>query len=294
MKYRIITILISLFPVCTNAQEIQYVNYFYVKGDVCLPVRVKHSRGEFMVYSNGSRYDGPLDYVEAWDCRDRKIMDTTPKSGGGYNSDHRPIEYTYIFENLYPEEDTQEGYNGSSAGNGYSSGGSESWMDPVIRSVERGRKIPDPAYPNITFQAGISRIHGEFIRAKGCLGGRTGFIAYGGVGRDWIFNPKNPDFIGPNAKKKLAWHAGLGIYGGDLNGETATGEFAFMMDYAESPLVKNGSLNMWLEGTWYFGADGHFGAFGGLGCSMGDLKKSEGEKMTWNFIFEIGLAYRLF
>lgn len=164
------------------------------------------------------------------------------------------------------------------------------WFDDVGRSVERKRHRYDPAYSNLTLQTGVSRVHGEFVRAKACLGGQTGYVLYGGVGRDWLFDAKNEKFLGPDAKK-MGWHAGLGYYGGDLNGETATGEFALLMDYAETPMVDNGSLNLWLEGTWYFGANGHFGAFGGLGVSGGNLKN---DKLTWNFIFEIGLAYRFY
>lgn len=163
-------------------------------------------------------------------------------------------------------------------------------MENVGRNIKNGTQYYDPAYPNFTFQAGMSRVHGEFIRGKACLGGRTGYVLYGGVGRDWIFNPRNSDYIGPDAKS-LAWHAGMGFYGGDLNGETATGEFALLLDYSETPMVNNGSLNFWIEGTWYFGARGHFGAFGGLGFSIGNFKD---DKPKANFIFEIGLAYRLF
>lgn len=165
------------------------------------------------------------------------------------------------------------------------------WFDGIGRSVERGRHRYDPAYSNLTAQVGLSRVHGEFIRAKACLGGQTGYVLYGGVGRDWLFDAKNEKYLGPNAKK-LGWHAGLGYYGGDLNGETATGEFSLMMDYAETPMVNNGSLNLWLEGTWYFGVGGHLGAFGGLGYSIGNFKKEE--KQKYNFIFEIGLAYRFY
>ena len=151
-----------------------------------------------------------------------------------------------------------------------------SWLNDVGRSVERGRHRYDPAYSNLTLQTGVSRVHGEFIRAKACLGGQTGYVVYGGVGRDWLFDAKNEKFLGPDAKK-LAWHAGLGYYGGDLNGETATGEFALLLDYAETPMVDNGSLNLWLEGTWYFGAYGHFGAFAGLGGKWRKLEKRQVE-----------------
>ena len=148
----------------------------------------------------------------------------------------------------------------------------------------------DPAYSNITVQAGLSRVHGEFLRLRANLGGQTGFVVYGGIGRDWIFKAKNEDYLG-NDPKKMTWHAGLGYYGGDLNGETATGEFALLVDYAESPMAKGGTVNAMLEGTWYFGNNGHFGAFAGIGGSFYDLKS---EKTKAAFIFNIGLAYRFF
>ena len=158
-------------------------------------------------------------------------------------------------------------------------------MDDIGRAAEKGSHIPDPSYPNFTVQAGISRVHGEFIRGKFCLGGAGGFVLYGGVGRDWIFNPKNYEYIGPDGKR-LAWHAGAAYYFGGDNGE-----FNLMADYAQTPMVENGSLNILLDGTWYFGVNNHLGAFGGIGFSLGDFKR---KKPVVNFIFEIGLAYRLF
>ena len=258
-----------------------------------MPVTVKHSRGQFTFYDNGYRIDGPIDYVEAWDCQGRKIMDTTPKERGSWTSN--PCISKYVFKELYPQSNQKETDFQSNYGNygsdSYSSGYSSGW-DKLADGVRKGSHIYDPAYPNITFQAGLSRVHGEFLRAKACLGGRTGYILYGGIGRDYLFDAKNEDYIGNDAKT-TCWHVGLGYYGGDLNGETATGEFAFMMDYAQTPLVKNGSLNLWLEGTWYFGLEGRLGAFGGIGYSMGDFSE-EAEKPIFNFIFEIGIAYRIF
>ena len=74
------------------------------------------------------------------------------------------------------------------------------WFDDIGRSVERGRHRYDPAYSNLTLQTGVSTVHGEFIRAKACLGGQTGYVVYGGVGRDWLFDAKNEKFLGPDAK----------------------------------------------------------------------------------------------
>ena len=268
--------------------ERQYINYFYVKGDICLPITVKHSRGSFVMYSDYERHDGALSYVEAYDCHGRKIISPVLANDGYSTDKNKPVVREYVFEYLYPEETGGQG-NDNNHNNNNGSGGSGSW-DKLDSSVREGAKRYDPAYSNITFQAGLSRVHGEFLRAKACLGGQTGVVLYGGIGRDWLFTPNNDDYIGPDAKT-LAWHVGLGYYGGDLNGETTTGEFAFLMDYSETPLVDNGALNMWLEGTWYFGADGHFGAFAGIGASGGRIKCDD---FKFNFIFEVGLAYRFF
>ena len=197
-----------------------------------------------------------------------------------------PYERWFIFNSLYPQSQDNE-VNQSSTYNNYQR--SDNW-DRLYNNVRSRSRLYDPAYPNITFQAGMSRVHGEFIRAKACLGGQSGFVLYGGLGRDWLFDAKNPDYMGPDGKK-IGWHAGVGMYGGDLNGETTTGEFAFLIDYAETPLIENGSINIWLEGTWYFGCEGHLGAFAGLGYSIGNLKA---EKLKGNFIYELGLAIRLF
>lgn len=295
-----LVLLMALLSIMVCAQEqTQYINYFSADGDVCLPVRVKHSRGEFTFSYNGYRVDGPINYVEAWDCQGRKILDTTPDSGGGYSTDkNKPIVYEYVFTQLYPQSpnnnnsyqddiDYSQDYNNQT--NSPTNG--SNWIEDLGKKVDVGRHRYDPAYSNITFQAGLSKVHGEFVRAKACLGGMTGFVLYGGIGKDWVFDAKNEDFIGPDAKK-FCWHAGMGFYGGDLNGVTTNGEFALLMDYADSPLAKGGTLNIWLEGTWYFAAKGHFGAFGGIGFSWGNIK-DEKHPIT-NFIFEVGLAVRFF
>lgn len=308
IRNRYLIILLLLFGnLGLNAQETKYINYFSASGDVCLPVTVKHSRGQFTFSSNHHRVDGPIDYVEAWDCRGRKILDTTPDRGGGYSTDKsKPIVFEYIFKTLYPDDSSSQDnysnndYNYNNNYQDYDDSNNES-VPPKRNGVSAddpygfkrfgeiivdGTHHDDPAYDNITFQIGSSNVHGEYIRAKACLGGMTGYILYGGVGMNQFFKAKNPDFMEPDPKKKMAWHAGLGMYGG-----SEEGEFAFLMDYAETPLIKNGSINMWLEGTWYFGANGHIGIYGGIGASGGNLKK---KKPEWNFIFEMGLAFRFF
>lgn len=287
----VVSLLMMLAVASADAQQ-QVINYFYASGDVCLPVTVKHSRGSFSFSSNGYQISGPIDYVEAWDCQGRKILDTTPDEWSSSSDKSKPIVRKYIFKTLYPQSSTQnDGYyeGESNYSSSYQSDNLGNW-DRMMNNVKKGTSIYDPAYPNLTLQAGVSNVYGEYLRAKACLGGRTCYVLYGGVGHDWFFNPKNPDFMGEDAKK-VAWHVGTGVCGGDLNGETKAGEFAFLIDYAKTALVENGSLNVMLQGSWYYCNDGHFGSYAGIGCSMGNFK---GDKPKFHFIFEVGFAYRIF
>lgn len=288
MKINKLILIFSLFLVLSMAvQGRDYINYFYVRGDVCLPVTIKASQGTWTIYNSGDYIRGALSYVEAWDCRGRKII--MPRlAPDGYTSDPSvPVEREYVLEYLYGDSDSSYSDN-SYRGN---SNSDSEWAERLGHTVTIGTKVDDPAYPNATFQIGMSNVYGEFVRAKGCFGGVLGFVVYGGIGHDWVFKPKNDDFIGPNPRKKISWHAGLGIYGGALDGVSKDGEFQLLVDYAETALVDNGSVNMKLEGTWYFGNDGRFGAFAGLGASAGNLKQHDPK---WNFIFDVGLAYRFF
>lgn len=286
-RLAILATLLLAIALCSHARDCY--NYFYARGDVCLPVTVKASEGSFTITYDGQMVEGYLSYVEAWDCRGRKII--MPRlAPDGYSSDQSvPVERVYVFQYLY--DDSDSGYSDSSSGSGYRSGGYDPWAERLTETVRRGSTIYDPGYPNATFQLGISNVYGEFFRAKGCFGGRMGFVVYGGIGHDWIFKPKNEDFIGPKPRKKISWHAGLGMYGGALDGVSRDGEFQLLIDYAETALVDNGSVNIKLEGSWYFGNDGRFGAFAGIGASAGNLKQHD---PTWHFIFDVGLAYRFF
>ena len=175
-----------------NAQETKYINYFSASGDVCLPVTVKHSRGQFTFSRNHHRVDGPIDYVEAWDCRGRKILDTTPDRGGGYSTDKsKPIVFEYIFKTLYPDDSSSQDnysnndYNYNNNYQDYDNNGYESVPDndryryssstndpygfnKLTDAVKKGSHYYDPAYDNITFQIGSSNVHSEYIRAKAC------------------------------------------------------------------------------------------------------------------------------
>lgn len=271
-----------LVATCVLAQQKAYVHYFSARGDVSLPLTIKTNKGDYVIKRNGESITGNITIWEVRDGNGRKVMDTTADRQKATST---MSEYWYDFQYLYADSSQGSGSSSSESTSSYSSSGNP--FEGLFSGLAPSGNYDDDCYPNFTMQAGLSNVYGEFIRAKGCLGGETGFVMYGGIGRDFLFSAKNPDFKGPHAKKSMTWHAGIGLYRAFTGGE-----FVFTCDYAETPLVENGSLNFWLGGTWYFAAEDHLGAFGGIGYSGGNLK--QGEKMKGNFIFEVGVAYRLF
>ena len=99
--HRIPLLLLIACPFLTYAQSPQQINYFSAGGEVCLPVTVKYNHGQFTFYENNYRIDGSINYVEAWDCHGRKILDTTPKERGLWNDN--PKINKFVFTILYPQ-----------------------------------------------------------------------------------------------------------------------------------------------------------------------------------------------
>lgn len=300
MKKILLILLTTLFIdfVQTNAQDQhQYINYFYVKGEVCLPVTVKYRGGEFTIFNDGERHDGFIDYVEAYDCQGRQIV--MPRTSQGYSSDpNKPIIREYVFQFLY-----------SSGNNSYSNEGSSD--NPEMNTKQRvvvdagsaiGKGVKDiwggtgykaEGYPNFQFDFGVSRAYGEFARAKLCLGDYMGFTMYGGAGKDWWFNGENKD--------RISWHAGIGCYFVADTFDYEDSDFTIGLTYADSPLQKGGILMIDLTYSVFFGHSKRIGLFLGGGGGIGkvnELMKDYGyswSEVKPNFIWDVngGIAIKL-
>ena len=262
-----------------------YVHYFSVRGNVCMPLTIKTNKGTYTIERNGEYISGNINILEVRDGNGRKVLDTT--------YDRRSISdgvssYWYTFEYLYSDSSnasSSSSNNSSSYSSGNNAlGGLSSTLADFFTS---GVNHPDDCYPNFTMKAGVSNVYGEFFQAKGCFGRASGLYIYGGIGRDFIFKAKDPDYLGDDAKKKMTWHAGLGFYRAFTDAE-----IVFSIDYADTPIAPNNALNFWIGGSWYFANDSHFGAFGGIGACFGNFKN--GETIETKFGFEVGIAYRLF
>lgn len=149
-------------------------------------------------------------------------------------------------------------------------------------------------YPNLQFQVGASRAYGEFARLKWCMGGATGYVLQGGIGKDLIFNMDNSG--------KTSWHAGMGYY----ISEQGCFDTTFGLNYAETPVTEGGSLNFDLYYTYFFNR-GRFcrcrrqyshdrwpyGIFFGGSLGIGNLKgmdKDKKGKFIWDIQVGITIA----
>ena len=149
-------------------------------------------------------------------------------------------------------------------------------------------------YPNIQAQAGISRAYGDFARLKFCMGGATGYVLQGGIGKDFFFNMDNSD--------KTSWHVGMGYY----ISEQGCFDTTFGINYAETPVTEGGSLNFDLYYTYFFNRGrfcscrrqyGHdrwpYGIFFGGSLGIGRLSGDDDQKGKFIWDLQIGITIAL-
>lgn len=292
LKQRKALCLYLLFvPTILLAQDV--VNVFKVGGDICEPVKLKTSKGTYTV-RGAITINGNLSWFEAYDCQGRQIINPT---GSTSVRSGQPTIRTYVLKTLYNSSNS----NTSGNTNTYRREVQENTVNVVGNAVSHlGSSVGQMAYsgmgysavgyPNLTLNLGASRMYGEFARLKACLGNAGGFILYGGVGKDWIFNSDNKD--------KLSWHGGLGYYG--IWGDDDEQEFNMGITFSETSVCSGYALSLDLLYNYYFGNSTRFGVFGGLGLGVGNLKEAfkteEGEKFGGKFVWDItlGIAIKLF
>lgn len=276
------------------AQDI--INIFYLGEKICGPVLIKTGIGDFYV-ENGTQINGNLTHLEAWDCNGNKIIDTTPDKREIRTNG--PTTRIYWFEYLYPSSNNSQ--ENTYSENNYN----EYQPEPSVqqKAVETTLGVAQhfgnsaiglsgisaDGYPNFQVAAGLSRTYGEFARLKVHIGGAGGFVLYGGVGKDWIFNGENKD--------KLSWHAAIGYFmalGYDTNQDLTLG-----ICYAETPVIKGGTLNLDLTYSYFFGDKMRFGVFGGGAIGVGNVKEvmesTESEKFPGKIVWDLhlGIAFKL-
>lgn len=274
-------------PLTLSAQEV--VNIFQVGSDICEPVTLKTSKGDYTFRSSITIY-GNISWFEAYDCQGNQIVNP---SGSTSTASGQATVRTYVLKTLYESS--------SSSSSSYSSNTQESSQRVIENTITHvgssmGRFAssmaywPAAGYPNLTLNLGASHLFGEFARLKACLGGAGGFILYGGVGKDWIFKGENHE--------KLSWHCGLGYYGSW--GYDSEHEFDMGITFSETPVCPGYALSLDLSYSYFFGDTTRFGLIGGAGIGVGRIKDifemQTQDRFAGKFVWDVtlGIAVKLF
>ena len=269
MKNKLFLLLLLTVASAVHAQAQDIINYLSAGPNICTPVKVKTSKGTYYVYDEERIVYGNLTNIEAWDCQGRKIIDTDHDR---WSSENGTTKRWYVFNTLYP--------NQNESGTTTTPTRSNSSNYDFNAAARRGAEIYKEGYPNVQLQFGASRMYGEFAHVKACLGGESGFMLYGGIGKDWLYD-------GP-FKDKLLWHAAIGYYYG--LGKSA--DFTIGVSYAQTAQIKDQVMGVDATLSYYFGNTKRFGVFVGGGYNTtlpwGDNMVSES---TWDL--NVGVAVML-
>lgn len=290
---RHIIFIIAAVTVCLipfTAQAEWYNQITFVAGsDASTPITVSYNGKSYIVYSSITISTTGNTYTpSATDANGSSMKYEFSSSSESRGSDKYHY-YTYTF---YPQSGYSSGYSRNSGYDDNDYNGSDSkWAETGtkigqhIGEVTTTRSYSEGgAYPGLHADFGLSKGFGEFCRLRVCAGG---FQAYGGVGKDWLFDGDNKD--------KFLWHAGLGGYyslGGDYD---RWGDVSFGLTVAENAAWENLSLTFDVGFNYWFGKWKRVGLFTGAGIGWGDIKDlgKEGHhtKTAWNV--EIGISFRL-
>lgn len=299
-----ISILVCNMAIAQDARDRDTEEYtvFEVASGISSPVKVETDKGTYSVNST-LRLNGYVKVYSVYDSRGRKIMCDGHKGFERKSTATANYKiYTYRFETLEyvpgSNSDSNSGNYNSSNYNNSSSSGAEfgrNMAKSVGRMAEGGMHINRDCYPNVEARVAISRAYGEYFDLRCHLGGATGYLLYGGIGKDWLFNGDN--------KEKLAWHVGIGTYFAiDDNNTVAWG-----LSISETPVVENYAMMCDINYDYFWGKNKTFGVFGGLGLGAGHLKdgyfgfqeeefghRLGYEKIVFVWDIQVGIAVRLF
>ena len=110
-------LLIIILIVCQNAIANDYITVFKVGNQVCTPIVIKSSAGEYTLTTE-LRIPTSLSWFEAFDCQGRKIMET--ESTVSIKTGETTVR-TYVLNTLFPTTNNQSEIEESVYDDGYSS-----------------------------------------------------------------------------------------------------------------------------------------------------------------------------
>lgn len=280
----LLAISVTFLLICMSSvkclAESRIINKIQYGGEVCGPVTIKCSLGSFTVY-NGQTIEGNMSYLEAWDCKGNKILDSSYDSYH-YNSETRITVRYYNFTKLWDTSSSSSNgnYYDGQYSHGYesiASNAADRFVDGWGNLMRAGQGISAEGVPFLSVDLGMSVFYGEFFRANFATPGMTGVIFYSGIGKDWIFDRKN--------SAKFLWHVGMGML---LNVDRS--HFHLGLVVGENPICYNQGLLIEFVYHQFFGRSKRFGFVLGTGVGLGNFKATDPD-LIWDV--QAGLAVKL-
>lgn len=149
----------------------------------------------------------------------------------------------------------------------------------MSKNVDENKHVMANGVPFLALQGGASICQGEFGRLRANFPGATGFTAFGGVGKELIFNR--------DYKDKMTWHAGLGYY--VATDRTYCANLDLMAVKAAS--ISDVGLLAQVELNYFLPRCPRLGFFCGFGVGFGEWDRDEPKKL-WEF--NLGISLKLF
>lgn len=268
-------VIVALFSTLSVYAEDKNGTTITVREGIRLPVTVDAGSYTFTVNSRHVTYSKIIDIKGLKDGYGNRLTCKKTIKSGLYHHVYYDI-CTVHHESNKNSGNNKKSSNKSSgtSGSSYTESNMFSGLSDVISS---GMFVDVDGYPCVAVGLGMSKFTGEFAKVKWSIGGMTGFVVQGSVGKEFIFNSYN--------KKKIAWNAGFGVRMG-------TGNFDGSLNvlFGETPLCLNYGMLIDLEAEYYFGRKKLFGVFGSVGYVMGNFKR---KKPEFFFDFSVGVAIKL-
>ncbi len=279
-------LLIIILIVCQNAIANDYITVFKVGNQVCTPIVIKSSAGEYTLTTE-LRIPTSLSWFEAFDCQGRKIMET--ESTVSIKTGETTVR-TYVLNTLFPTTNNQSEIEESVYDDGYSSDHNYSdvpkedssdytqkaanWLSKT--SERKGWNI----YNNIvTIDAGYGYPYGG-------LGIRARYISpcVVGISAAFGYNTQYKEYT--NNNKKIYWNAGVQFHLNKFIALALYGGPQYFKDFEKTDI----GVGAFVEGTYnIYKFISITGGLGGVMDGEQDINKTKGY-----FAGHIGLTFKIF
>lgn len=280
----------AIIPLTVHAEW--YNEYTFVVGDgVSTPITVRCNGKSYKVYSSLTiNFTGSTGSVSATDSygNSLKYESSNKTVNKGYDTYHYN---TYVFYNRSSYGSSRSngstGYGGGNSNN-YDYSGARQAGQAIGHAIFTGGGGVGDAYPSLQLLTGISRSYG--VNAKLKWASVSGFLLYGSVGKDWLFDSEYSN--------RVLWNAGMGSYFGFGGGGNHNMDISLGLSVGQQAQWEKLCMMIDVDYTCWIGRWRRVGVFAGGSLGWGDFVNvfdtddvNSSSGFAWNL--EAGIVFRL-